>query len=204
MSTVGVPGPLTRLVRRHGFTRSPLRRSTDRVEAGVTAALVVLALLAVLLAVVVAINVHHREQAEAATKAAHQTSVSAVLLTDAAVPLVDSSGQGVVGQATALARWPLPNGQQRTAPLWVSADRHTGDRMSIWIDQQGNRIDPPQTVSSMIAGAVAYGIGLVAAGWVLLGLLWWAACHLLGRINAAWWELDWARTGPGWSHRTSQ
>jgi hypothetical protein len=33
MGTVRVPGPLTRLARRHGFTRSSLRRSTDRVEA---------------------------------------------------------------------------------------------------------------------------------------------------------------------------
>jgi hypothetical protein len=24
-------------------------------------------------------------------------------------------------------------------------------------------------------------------------------CHVLDWINAAWWDLDWARTGPGWS-----
>ena len=68
MSTVRVPGPLTRLVRRHGFTRSPLCRSTDRVEAGITAALAVLALLTVLVATVFAINVYQRARTEAATK----------------------------------------------------------------------------------------------------------------------------------------
>ena len=46
MSTVRVPGPLTRLARRHRFTRSPLRRSTDRVEPAVTAGAAVVALLA--------------------------------------------------------------------------------------------------------------------------------------------------------------
>ncbi len=204
MSTVRVPGPLTRLVRRHGFTRSPLCRSTDRVEAGLTAALAVLALLTVLIATVFAINVYQRAQTEAATKTAQQTPVTAVLLTDAALPPADSPEQGVPGDTTALARWQPPNGQQHTAPLWVSADRHAGDRMSIWIDQQGNRVDPPATAWSMTADAVAYGIALLASGWVLLGLLWWAVCHVLGRINAAWWDLDWERTGPGWSRRTSQ
>jgi hypothetical protein len=204
MITVRVPGPLTRLVRRHGFTCSPLRRSTDRVEAAVTAGAVVLALLTVLLATVIAMSTFHRMHTEAAAKAAQQTSVTAVLLTNAAVPLADSPEQGVPGEATALARWPLSNGQQCTAPLWVSADRHAGDRISIWIDQHGNRVDPPVTFWSVIAGAGAYGIVLLGSGWVLLGSLWWAVCRVLDRINAAWWELDWARTGPGWSRRTWQ
>jgi hypothetical protein len=149
-------------------------------------------------------SVHQRAQTEAATKAGHQTSVTAVLLTDAAVPFTDLPEQGVAGQATAVARWQLPSGQQRTAPLWVNADRHAGDQMPIWIDHDGNRVDPPATPRSMIADAVAYGIAVLAGGWVLLGLLWWAVRHALARINAAWWDLDWARTGPGWSRRTSQ
>jgi hypothetical protein len=101
MSTVRVPGALTRLARRHGFTRSPLCRSTDRVEAGVTAALAVLTLLTVLLSTVIAISTYQRVQTEVATKAT----------------------------------------QQPTAPLSVSTDHHAGDRMSIWIDRQGSRVD---------------------------------------------------------------
>jgi hypothetical protein len=89
MSTVGVPGPMTRLARRHGLTHSPLRRSTDRVEAGITAALAVLALLTVLLATVIAMSTY-RVQTKAATKAAQQSPVTAVLLTNPAVPFTDS------------------------------------------------------------------------------------------------------------------
>lgn len=48
------------------------------------------------------------------------------------------------------------------------------------------------------------GIDLVVGGWVLLGALWWTVCRVLSRINAAWWEGQWAHTGPGWSHRTWQ
>ncbi|MFN2535671.1 MAG: hypothetical protein ABR528_10515 [Pseudonocardiaceae bacterium] len=167
MSTVRVLGPLTRLARRHGLTRSPLCRSTDRVEVAVTAGAVVLALLAVLLATIIALGSYQRARTEGATKAAHQSSMTAVLLTDAAVQRANSPEHGVAGEPTALARWQLPNGQQRTAPIWVSADRHAGDRIAIWIDQHGNRVDSPETPWSMIADAVAYGVVLLAGGWVM-------------------------------------
>lgn len=204
MGTVRVPGPVTRLARRHGLTRSPMRRRTDRVEAAVTAVTAVLALLTVLLASAIAMGSYHRAQSEAATTASQQTLVIAVLLTDAAVPVADPPEHSMAAEPTALARWPLPHGQQRTAPLWVSADRHAGDRISIWIDRNGNRVDPPVTPESMVADAVAYGVALLTGGWALLGSLWWTACRVLARINAAWWDLDWARTGPGWSRRTWQ
>lgn len=199
MSTVCVSGSLIRLARRHGLTGSPLRRSTDRVEAGVTA---VLALLAVALETVVAMGSYQRAQTEASTEAAQQTSVTAVLLTDAVVPLTDSPEQGVAAAPTAVARWPLPNGQQRTAPRWVGADRHAGDRIAIWIDQHGNRVDPPETPGSMIANAVANGVALLAGSWVLLGSLWWTACRVLDQINASCWDFHWAGTEPDWSRRT--
>ena len=204
MSTSCVPGPLTRLARRHGLTRSPLRRSTDRVEAWVTAGAAVLVLCVALLAVVVAMGFYQRAQIEAAGKAARQTSVTAVLLTDAAAPPADTSEQGGAGQVTVVARWPLPNGQQRTAPLWVYPYRHAGDRISIWIDARGNRVDPPTASATLIADAVGYGILFLTGGWVLIGSLWWTARRVLDRINAARWDLDWARTGPGWSRQTGR
>lgn len=197
MSTSRVPGPLTRLARRHGLTRSPLRRNTDRVEAWVTAGAAVLVVFAALLAAVVAMGIYQRAQTEAATKAARQTSVTAVLLTDAAT-------QGAAGPAIAEVRWPLPNGQQRTAPLSVDTDHRAGDRISIWIDQRGNRVDPPKTSGTMIADAVGLGILFLTGGWVLLGSLWWTACRVLDRINATRWDLDWERTGPGWNRQTWQ
>jgi hypothetical protein len=204
MRTVRVPGPLTRLARRHGLTRSPLRRSTDRVEAAVTAVIAVLAVLAMVLASVIAMGSYQRAQSEAATKAAQRTSVTAVLLTDAVMQLAHSPEHSMAAEPTALARWPLPNGQQRTAPLWVGADRHAGDRIAIWIDRQGNRADPPETPALLVANAVVNGVALLAGGWALLGLLWWTACRGLARINAAWWDVQWARIGPGWSRRTWQ
>ena len=48
-----------------------------------------------------------------------------------------------------------------------------------------------------MANAVIIGVGLVLGSWVLLGALWWTVGRVLGRINAAWWDVQWARTGPG-------
>ncbi len=202
MSTGRAPRLLTRLARRHGLVRSPLRRTTDRIEAAVTVILVVLAVLVVPAAIIIARGTYHRELTEAAAMATHRTSVTAVLLTDAQLQHASSAERN--SATTALARWQLPHGQQRSAPLWVGADRHVGDRVPIWIDQHGNRTDPPETPRFMLATALVIGAELVLGGWVLLWALWWILCSVLNRINATWWDAQWARTGPGWSRRTWQ
>ncbi|MBV9012830.1 MAG: hypothetical protein JO272_12410 [Pseudonocardiales bacterium] len=145
MSTVRAPGALTRLARQHGLVRSSLRRTTDRIDAAVTAVLAILALLVVPLATTIAMASYHHERAETATTASQRTAVTAVLLTD-----------------------------------------------------------PPPNLGCMIVNAAAIGFDLMLGGWMLLGALWWAVCRVLGRINAAWWDVQWARTEPGWSHRPRQ
>lgn len=204
MGTVCAGGPLTWLVRRHGLVRSVLRRRTDRVEAAVTAALAVAAVVVAVVAILVAMGSYQRQLTQAAVTAARETPVTAVLLTDAQLPDTPPAENNVTTGTTAVARWPLPHGQQRSAPLWVGANLHAGDRVAIWIDQHGTRTDPPPSPGSMIADAVALGVVLVLGGWLVLGALWWAVCRVLGRVNAAGWELQWARTEPGWSHRTWQ
>jgi hypothetical protein len=169
----------------------------------ITAVLAVLALLVVPLATIIATGTCQRELAQAATQAAQQTIVTAVLVTDAEAQHATSE-LGAALEPAALASWPLPNGQQRTASLRVGAGRRTGDRVPIWIDRQGNRVDPPQTPGILLANAAMAGVVLIVGAWVLLAALWWAACRVLGRINAAWWERQWARTGPQWSPRTWQ
>ncbi|MBV9143711.1 MAG: hypothetical protein JO115_22805 [Pseudonocardiales bacterium] len=204
MSTVCAPGLLTRLARRHGLVRSSLRRTTDRIEAAVTAVLAILALLVVPLATIIAMRSYHHELSETGARDAQHTTVTAVLLTDPELQHATSSEQGLSAEITAQARWPLPDGQQHSAPLRVGADRHAGDRVRIWIDRYGNATDPPPTPTVMIVKAGVIGFELMLGGWVLLGALWWAVCRVLGRINAAWWDMHWARIEPGWSHRPWQ
>jgi hypothetical protein len=204
MSTDHAPRLLTRLARWHGLGRSSLRRTTDRIEATATVVLVILAVLIVPVAIIIARGTYQRELAEAAAMASHRTPVTAVLLTDAGLQHATPTEPDLTPATTALARWQLPHGQQRSAPLWVSADRHAGDQVSIWIDQHGNRTDPPQPPGLRRATALIIGVELVLGGWVLLGALWWTFCAVLNRINSTWWDVQWARTGPGWSRRTWQ
>src|SRR5262249_22583594 len=171
-------------------------------KAALTVTLAVLAVLVLPLAATIARGSYQRELAEATALAAQRTAVTAVLITKAEPRPAGLSGGGVTTETTPLARRPLPHRQQRSGALRVDAEPRAGDRVPIWIDQHGNPTDPPKTHGDLIASAVVIGIVLVAGGWALLGLLWWIVCRVLGRINTTWWELRWARTGPGWTRRT--
>jgi hypothetical protein len=202
MDSVRVPGPLTRLRRRHGLVRSPLRRRTDRIEAVVTAALALLAVAVVPVAVTVGLGSYERGMAEAQATSAQRTQVSAILEQDAAAQYAPFGDRGVPPPASARAHWQLPGGQQGTATLRVAPDQRAGDRIPVWVDQAGKRVDPPLTPGNVFVSAYVTAIDLVVLGWLVLGFLWWAVCRVLKRLNAVRWEVQWARTGPGWSHRT--
>jgi hypothetical protein len=192
-------------MRRHGLVRSPLRRTTDRVEAMVTAALAIVALLVVPVAAAIAVGTYQYELESTAVMATQPTPVTAILITDATpASAASSSGRGVTAGTTALARWQLPDGQQRSAPLRVDPGRRAGDQVAIWVDRHGNRTDPPKTPVNAIAKALIVGVDLVLGGWILLGALWWTICRMLNWVNVARWDTQWAHIEPRWSRRTWQ
>lgn len=202
MDTVGVPGPLTRLRRRQGLVRSSLRRRTDHIEALVTVVVALLAVVVVPVAVMVALGSFQRGLADAAAASAQRTAVTAILEQDALpqyTPLGDHGGSPVV---SAVARWQLANGQQGRGILRVSSGKRAGYRIPIWVDQTGQRVAPPLTSGTVFVSALMTGVDLTFLGWLVLGLLWWAVCRVLNRVNAVRWEIQWARTGPGGNHRT--
>lgn len=198
------PGTLRRLARSHGLVRSPLRRATHRVEAALTALAVLLALLVVPAAASVALGIYQRELAEAGAAAAQRTQVTATLVADPVLHRRDRSAGHVPPEATAVATWRLPNGRQVSQPLQVTPDQHAGQTMRIWTDREGHRTLAPKTPGDVFTAALIIGVDLVILGWLLLGALWWLACRGLEGINAMWWELQWARTGPRWSRRSWQ
>jgi hypothetical protein len=202
--SVRVPGPVTRMRRQHGLVRSSLRRRTDRIEAVVTAVLALLAVVTVPVAVTVGLGSYERGIAEVQATSAQRTKVSAVLVQDPVAPYAPFSDRGAPPPASAAARWQLPNGQPGSGTLRVSADRRAGDRIPIWVDQTGKQVDPPLTAGDVVVSAYVTGIDVILLGWLVLGFLWWAVCQVLRRLNAVQWELQWARTGPGWNHRTWQ
>lgn len=202
MDTVRMPGPLTRLRRRHGLVRSPLRRRTDRIEAVVSAALVLLAMLVVPLAVTVSLDSYQRSITDAAATRTERTAVTAILEQDPVPRYAPFSDRAVSPPAGAESRWQLPNGWQVTGVLAVSSGKRAGDRIPIWVDRAGRRVDPPLTSGNVLVSALVTGIDMAVLGWLVLWFLWWVVCQVLNRLNDVQWEVQWARTGPGWNHRT--
>jgi hypothetical protein len=129
-------------------------------------------------------------------------TVTAILEQDAVSQYAPFSDRGVPSTASAEARWQSLNGHQVKGRLQVTPDKRAGDRIPIWVDRTGQRVAAPLTAGNLLVSAVVTGIDLLLLGWLLLWLLWWAVCQVLNRLNAVRWEVRWARTGPGWSHRT--
>lgn len=196
------PGPLRRLARGHGMTRSPLRRTAHRVEAALTALLVLLGMAVLPVVAGLAGGIYHRELADVTRIASQRVQVDAVLVTE---PLTSATGRDDgLSDATAMATWQVPGGARFTERLRVNPALHPGQSVRIWSDLQGHRTTAPKSPGDVFAAALIIGIDLVVLGWLLLGGLWWVACRVLDRVNASWWEAQWARTGPRWSRRSWQ
>ena len=204
MSAGRAPGPVVRLMRGHGLVRSPMRRSTDRVEGWAVTVLAALAMIVVPLAGSVATGVYQRNMVKAATEVAERSPASAVLVSDAVARQAPSAQRGAPPEATAQVRWQLPDGRQGGARMPVSAHQRAGDRVQVWVDRAGDRAAPPRSAGEIRTAAWVIGVDLVLAGWLLLGGLWWVALQILQRINAEWWRAGWLRTEPDWSRRSWQ
>ncbi|HTT53699.1 MAG TPA: hypothetical protein VMH35_20075 [Streptosporangiaceae bacterium] len=180
---------------------NPLRRRSDRVEAAiVAAALIVFLACAPLVSVLAwhwadaaALRVRHGQQSSW-----HQ--VSAVLLADAR-PVVDIGYGGVTG-ADVRARWTAPDGKIRTGEVAAPASAQAGSTVRIWVNESGTATGPPlrseQATGQAMMAAVVAPFALGAALICIVSL----ARQVLDRRRLAEWDADWQATGPRWnSHR---
>ena len=194
---------LARHMRRLGFDRNPLRRRTDRIEAVIRLATIILLLVAVpIAAIAVGRQADHLalRQAHAQQGAEHQ--VTAVLLKQAQATGVPDPYTSV--QLTyVLARWQPPGGPPRSGQVLAPAGTHAGSTVTIWIDASGAIADPPPDRRD-IAGDVT--IAAVMTGLVASLLLLGAntlARRVLDRRRLNAWDAEWRATGPRWSgHRS--
>jgi hypothetical protein len=194
---------LARCARRLGFDRNPLRRRTDRVEAAVRLATLILLLVAVpILTLAVGRQADHLalRQAHAQRVADHQ--VTAVLLRQApptGVPDPYTSIQMTV----VLARWRPPGEPARSGQVPAPAGAHAGSTVQIWIDASGAVTGPPPG-PRVIAGDVCIAAITTCLVTVLLVLGSSAlAQRALDRRRLRAWDVDWRVTGPLWTgHRS--
>jgi hypothetical protein len=191
----------SRLARRLGFDRNPLRRGTDRVETVLRLILVILLVAGVPVAAVAVGRsadhlALHRVQAQ---RAAHQ-QVSATLLRDSPAfgspdPYTSVQGNWVP------ARWQRPGQPARTGEVFAVAGARKGSTVQIWTDPAGAITDPPLGHRDVVGDVLVAVMTTCLVSWLVLLAAWTLARRALDRQRLSAWEAEWRASGPLWSDR---
>jgi hypothetical protein len=187
----------TRLARRLGLDRNPLRRRTDKVAACVAVALIAVFLAGAPVLAMVAVG-----WADRATAAEHQAArswrqVPAVLQQAAPAP----PAWALSGYTWARARWTAPDGRARAGQIPVSHSPPAGRTVPLWVDTAGSPIVPPPGRQAAPARQAAAAVIVVFILGIALLCLACAGRWVLDRRRLAEWEAGWAAVGPQWTRR---
>jgi len=187
---------LRRLVRGWRPDRNPLRRRSDRVETVIVGLLFAFFLVGAPLAWHFAGSwayPAYAREAKAERALIHQ--VPATLLKTA--PGWSASNPG----ADVDVRWQAPDGQLRTAPVFIPDGAAAGTTVMVWINRDGQLTDPPLQ-QAQVASRVQLARVLAVITLAVTVLVTGALTHkLMVRRRLAAWEADWLAKGPDWSPR---
>ena len=194
---------LARRVRRLGFDHNPLRRRTDRAEAAIRLATMILLLVAVpLIAIAVGRQADHLALHDAHAQQAAEHEVTAVLLQRAQA--TGSPDPYTSVQLTyVLARWQPPGQPPRSGPVLAPAGAPAGSTVAVWIDASGAVASPPPEHREIVGDVC---IAAIIASMVAILLLLESnalARRVLDRRRLNAWDAEWRATGPLWSGRRS-
>ena len=164
-----LPGPrLARYARWLGLDHNPLRRRTDRIEAAMRLATVILLLVAVpLVCIAVGQLAAHVAQRQTHAQAAADRQVTAVLL-QRVRPGNTQDPYSFVQLSMAAARWQPPGQPSRSGEVLAPVGAPAGSTVTIWVDAAGAVTSPPDTSVVDAAVAVAVVNTCLAAGLILL------------------------------------
>jgi hypothetical protein len=191
---------IRRMVRRTGWGRNPLRRTSDRVEAWLTLVLVAaMAALGPWAASRAAHRVYRDDVRSTAWEMQHHAQVDAVLLQDARQdPGYD--GSPPPQSVPTMAQWSGQDATISTGTIYADEGSRAGSTVRIWIDDQGLVTGPPgrRNPSSDAATAAVLTVVGVAAGIAgIRRIIRWQ----LNRHRMRAWQLEWMSVGPAWSRR---
>lgn len=176
------------------FSRNPLVRRSDRLEASVKLMALIVALLLIAPAAAFGTSVHDQQRQVAARQSAESHTVDATAADNSVV--VSRFGAG--GFRTHV-QW-VAGGSGHNAWFVGPKNLRLGDHTSVWVNSRGEYVDSPQTrdqVSASAFGAAALlWLGLTGSLYVMVqALRWWLDHKRYGRWAAEWSELD--RGGKG-------
>jgi hypothetical protein len=179
--------------------RNPLRRTADRIEAAVMAALLVLLVAGAPLAAWAFAGSAAAGGARTERAQASWRHVPAVLLQDAPRP-AHARFQASL-EPMVRARWTAPDGAPRTGEVYAPGGTPAGKTVLVWTDSSGRPTETPLQpvdVATRVALAASLAAGLVAGAAAGAGLL---TRWLLDRRRLAAWDVGWSQTGPQWTTR---
>lgn len=180
MDTFTVPMPRSLFVRLFGL--NPLVRTADRVEALLLVFAFVVSIVAVPVAAAVGTAVHDSRSRVYAAQAQIRQQVTATITGDS------DAGRNLSGPTVAApARWVVA-GTERTGLVVVDRNAKPGDRVDIWVDEQGIPVGKPvvSATDEAVATGLAIWFGVVIAAATLFG----TARVLLDRKRHAGWQRD--------------
>ncbi|MGW8765867.1 Rv1733c family protein [Streptomyces sp. NPDC055815] len=108
---------------------------------------------------------------------------------------------GAEPQSVAPAVWEYPDHVRRSGPVHVPPRTPQGRAVTLWVDDRGAPVRPPDTTADLALSAVAGGTAVAgAAGATAAGALALVRRSAEGRRLAAW-EREWEQVEPVWSGR---
>jgi len=192
---------LARWARWIGFDGNPLRRGTDRIEAAIRLAMVILLVVAVpVTAVFVGQLADHVALHRAHVQQAADHLVTAVLLQQAPATGVPDP-YGSIQYAPVLARWQPPGLPARSGTVLAPAGARKGSTVQTWIGRNGAITSPPvdhREITGQVCIAVVLTWLVSSLGLLALQTL---ALRALDRRRLSAWAAEWDATGPLWSGR---
>jgi hypothetical protein len=153
------------------FSRSPLMRTTDRVEAAVAALTVLLVVIAAACAGVIGTMIHDTE-----TQNYREQARTRHVLVARAVDDSKSAGSAETTASAVPARWHV-NGLDHTGVLATQYAVKAGGSLQIWVDDDGNRVDQP----TPIARAAMDALSVAVVGWLVVAL---AVAQVVAAVRA--------------------
>ena len=189
-----------RMVRRMGWGRNPLRRTSDRIEAWASLLLMGTMLVIGPWAASHAAHAAFRNDVRAtAWEMQHRFQVNAVLLQAARQDPGDSTSPPPEN-VPAVARWIGRDGTVHTGTVFADEGSRAGTSVQIWIDDYGLVSDPPGRRSAPTDAAMAAMLVLCGIAGGLAGIRQIIRWQLDRRRIRAW-QVEWTTVGPGWTRQ---
>jgi hypothetical protein len=189
----GLPARMLRMF----VGRNELRRSSDRIEGVVVAALMAAFVAAFVVAALLAAHVYRSEQATAASL----RETVAVLSWPGAI-----TETPILHEATAMATWRMSDGAARTGLLTTDVvpgiyGERAGATVQLWLGRSGDPAPPPQGAAGMAIGGTMAGLAVVVVAATVLAFCYRLCQRGLDRRRLANWSSAWAVIGPRWTSR---